>query len=104
MNITVSEAAQKLAELVRRAEAGEDIVLMENGKAVARLKAEVDPSHPDFVYTDEYRKVAKPAKSLEEKLAAIKKIQADVKAMNLPKGVSAARSQDYLYDESGLPT
>ncbi|MCM2474628.1 type II toxin-antitoxin system prevent-host-death family antitoxin [Rhizobium sp. CG5] len=103
MNISVSEAAQKLAELVRRAEAGEEIVLTDAGKAVARLKAEVDPSDAAVVYTEEDRKAEKPVKSPEEKLAAIRKIQADVKAMNLPKGVSAARSQDYLYDESGLP-
>lgn len=103
MNISVSEAAKRLAELVRRAEAGEEIVLMENGKAVARLKAEVDPSDADVVYTDEDRKATRPVRSPEEKLAAIRKIQADVKAMNLPKGVAAARSQDYLYDESGLP-
>ena len=37
MNIPISEAKAKFAEIVRRAEAGEEIVLTRNGKAVARI-------------------------------------------------------------------
>lgn len=37
MNIPISEAKAKFAEIVRRAEAGEEIVLTRNGKAVARF-------------------------------------------------------------------
>ncbi len=37
MNIPVSEAKAKFSEIVRRAEAGEEIVLTRNGKEVARL-------------------------------------------------------------------
>lgn len=37
MNISVSEAKSKFAELIRRVEAGEEIVLTRNGKPVARL-------------------------------------------------------------------
>lgn len=37
MNIPISEAKAKFAEIVRRAEAGEEIVLTRNGKAVAKI-------------------------------------------------------------------
>ncbi|BCH10619.1 antitoxin [Mesorhizobium sp. 131-3-5] len=37
MNVSISEAKAKLSELVRRAEAGEDIALTRHGKIVARL-------------------------------------------------------------------
>ena len=37
MNIPISEAKAKFAEIVLRAEAGEEIVLTRNGKAVARF-------------------------------------------------------------------
>ncbi len=37
MNVPVSEAKAKFAELIRRAEAGEEILLTRNGKPVARL-------------------------------------------------------------------
>ena len=37
MNIPVSEAKAKFAEIIRRAEAGEEIVLTRNGKAVAHI-------------------------------------------------------------------
>ena len=41
MNIPVSEAKAKFAELIRRVEAGEEIVLTRNGKPVARLSEPV---------------------------------------------------------------
>lgn len=39
MEIPVSDAKAKLTEHVRRAEAGEEIVLTRNGKIVARIEA-----------------------------------------------------------------
>lgn len=86
MNISVSEAAQRLAELVRRAEAGEEIVLTDAGKAVARLKAE-----------------EKRPLTPEEKLAIIDDISRRA-AKEATPGPDAAHSQDFLYDpETGLP-
>ncbi|MDX8495265.1 type II toxin-antitoxin system prevent-host-death family antitoxin [Mesorhizobium sp. VK22B] len=37
MNVSITEARAKLSELVRRAKAGEEIVITRRGKAVARL-------------------------------------------------------------------
>ncbi|MDJ0919575.1 MAG: type II toxin-antitoxin system prevent-host-death family antitoxin [Henriciella sp.] len=37
--MNISEAKAKLSELVRRAEAGEDVYLMRDGKVVASIKA-----------------------------------------------------------------
>lgn len=46
MNIPVSEAKAKFSELIRRVEAGEEIVLTRNGKPVARLSEPVEAPHP----------------------------------------------------------
>ncbi|PBC09110.1 type II toxin-antitoxin system prevent-host-death family antitoxin [Mesorhizobium sp. WSM3859] len=37
MNVSITEAKAKLSELVRRANAGDEIVITRRGKAVARL-------------------------------------------------------------------
>ncbi len=84
MNISVSDAKAQLTELVRRAEAGEDIVLTRLGTAVVRLT-------PLF---------AKP--SAARKRAIMEEIAAWGSAEALP-GPNAARSQDFLYGEDGLP-
>jgi prevent-host-death family protein len=85
MNIPVSEAKAQLTDLVRRAEAGEEIVLTRFGNAVVRLepmKTKMTPA---------------------ETLAIIKEVQDMVRGKATP-GPSAARSQDYLYDdETGMP-
>jgi prevent-host-death family protein len=85
MNISVTDAKARLTELVRRAEAGEEIVLTRRGKPVARLSAATGP---------ERRK-----EGLKERLLEIGR-RAAAKAK---PGPSAARSQDFLYDEWGAP-
>ncbi len=85
MKIAVSQAKAKLTDLVRRAEAGEDVVLTRNGKAAVRL-------------------VKVPAeRDCDAIEARIREIQAEVRAKGVPPGPSAARSADFLYDEFGLP-
>lgn len=86
MNVPVSEAKGQLTELVRRAEAGEEVVLTRHGHPVARLVPAIKREALDKAYR---RRV------LEE-------IQAEAVA-KATKGPSAARSQDFLYDEYGLP-
>ncbi|MFE0753480.1 type II toxin-antitoxin system Phd/YefM family antitoxin [Inquilinus sp. NPDC058860] len=83
MQISVSEAKAQLTELVRRAEAGEEVVLTRFGQPVARLVPEA----------------RKP--TLAERKAIIAEIMAS--AGQASPGPSAARSQDFLYDDAGLP-
>jgi prevent-host-death family protein len=84
MHIAVTEAKAQLTELVRRAEAGEEVVLTRHGQPAVRLvPAATKP-------TREQKAVA---------LAAIRKRA----AKKAKPGPCAARSQDYLYDEYGLP-
>ncbi|WP_298098619.1 type II toxin-antitoxin system Phd/YefM family antitoxin [Brevundimonas sp.] len=82
--IAISEAKARLTALVRQAEAGEDVVLTRNGKGVARITSMVP------------RRL-----TVEERMAVIRKAQALVG--DLPPDFDAARSQDFLYDEDGLP-
>ena len=92
MNVPVSEAKGQLTELVRRAEAGEEVVLTRHGHPVARLV----PAG------------AKP-KTAAEKRKLLEKVMASARAARLAReargegGESAERSQDFLYDENGLP-
>ncbi len=46
MNIPVSEAKSKFAELIRRVEAGEDIILTRNGKPVVQLSIPSQTNRP----------------------------------------------------------
>lgn len=84
MQISVTDAKAQLTELVRRAEAGEDIVLTRHGQPVLRF----EPIR------------RKP--TAEETFEFLRAIQASA-AGKMTDGPSAARSQDFLYDEEGLP-
>ncbi|UVC07898.1 type II toxin-antitoxin system prevent-host-death family antitoxin [Rhizobium sp. TH2] len=86
MKLSVAEADGQLAELVRLAERGAEVVLTEDGKEVARIV----PS-------------AQPKQTREEKRALFEEIRRMAEARGPYIGPSAARSQDYLYDELGLP-
>ena len=84
MKISVSDAKAQLTDLVRRAEAGDEVILTRHGHAAVRLvpvKARAD------------------AKSRRALMESISKESAR-KALS---GPSAARSQDFLYDDDGLP-
>ncbi len=83
MDIPVTAARARLSELVRRAEAGEEIVLTRHGRPTARLVLAAPP--PD-----------------ERALRAlIASVQAAARHRIKP-GPTAARSQDFLYDGRGL--
>ena len=84
MDIPVTEARARLTELVRRAEAGEEIVRTRCGKPAARIVPAAPP--PDQ----------------RARRTLIASIQAAARQRIKP-GPTAARSQDYLYDERGLP-
>jgi prevent-host-death family protein len=84
MEISVTDAKAKLTELVRRAEAGDEIVLTRHGQPAARLVPIVAAQDP---------------KSRRAVLEAVRK---SARAKATP-GASAARSQDFLYGADGLP-
>lgn len=84
MQLAITEAKARLTDLVRRAEAGEEIVLTRHGHAVVRLVAV-------------HAKTS--AKSRAELIDAIR-AQAATKTN---AGAIAARSQDFLYDGEGMP-
>lgn len=84
MQVSVSEAKAQLTELVRLAEAGEEVILTRHGHAAVRLA---------------------PVKATPDR-AARRAILDQVRAAGRAKatpGPDAARSQDFLYDEDGLP-
>jgi len=84
MQISVSEAKGLLAELVRRAEAGDEVILTRDGQAAVRLVPLKAP-------------VTRPTR--RSLLLAVRAAAAG-KAMD---GPDAARSQDFLYGDKGLP-
>ena len=83
MQISVTEAKGKLSELIRRAEAGEEVLLTRHGWATVRL-------------------VPVERSAADRRRAVIAAIREDA-ARKRTDGPSAARSQDFLYDEDGLP-
>ncbi len=87
MRISVTEAERQLTELIRRAEAGDEIILTREGQAVACLTSvQMQPT-------------VGPA-ARRALLEAVRRSG----AANATAGPSAARSQDFLYDADGLPS
>ena len=82
MEVSVTDTKAQLTELVRRAEAGDEIVLTRHGHPAVRLVP------------------VKKRRDWKAIKAAIEQIQASA---NPTPGPGAARSQDFLYDEDGLP-
>lgn len=80
MRVPVSEAKEQLTELVKRAEAGDEVILTRHGHDVARLLA------------------VAVAPGLKGRRALMEKIRAAAAAKALP-GPAAARSQDFLYGD-----
>ena len=85
MRVAVTEAKARLTDLVRRAEAGEEVVLTRHGHAVAQVIA------------------LHNRPSAERRANIISSIRSRA-ARAIKKGPSAAESQDFLYDDDGMPT
>lgn len=84
MQVPVSKAKGRLTDLVRRAEAGEEVILTRHGHAAVHLV-------PVARTPDRARRRA----LLDAVRAAA--------ALKATPGPSAARSQDELYGDDGLP-
>jgi prevent-host-death family protein len=84
MQVSVTEAKGQLTELVRRAEAGDEVVLTRHGHPTVRLVPV---------------RAAQDRKSRHALLEAVRAAAAG----KATTGPSAARSQDFLYGPDGLP-
>jgi prevent-host-death family protein len=84
MRISVTDAKAQLTELVRRAEKGHEIILTRDGHAAVRLVPVKAPAD------------RKSRRVLLEAAGA-------AGAAKATAGSSAARSQDFLYEDDGLP-
>jgi len=84
MRISVTQAKGQLTELVRRAEAGDEIILTRHGHAAVRLAP------------------VKAAPDRRSRRALIEAVQASA-AAKARAGPDAAHSQDFLYGDDGLP-
>ena len=82
MHISLTDAKARLTDLVRRAEAGDEVILTRHGLPAARLVP-----------------VARTP-SAKDKEALLDALQG---AGKRDFGPDAARSQDWLYDDFGLP-
>lgn len=84
MRVSVTEAKGQLTELVKRAEAGDEVILTRHGHAVVRLV---------------------PIKALPDRKsrrALLDAVRTSAAAKATP-GPSAACSQDFLYGDDGMP-
>ncbi len=84
MRISVTEAKGQLTELVRRAEAGDEVILTRHGQPAVRLVP-----------------VAKARLDAKARRALLEAVRAS--GAKAGEGPGAARCQDFLYDEDGLP-
>ncbi len=84
MQISVTEAKAQLTELVRRAEAGDEIILTRHGHAAVRLVP------------------IRPVANGQSRRTALEAARASAIGKATP-GPGAARSQDFLYGDDGLP-
>ncbi|MDO5371310.1 type II toxin-antitoxin system Phd/YefM family antitoxin [Paracoccus sp. (in: a-proteobacteria)] len=84
MQISLSDAKARLTDLVRQAEAGEEVVLTRHGKPAARI-VPMAPAPSGFAR-------ARLVESLQRSAAR-----------SVRRGPEAARSQDFLYGDDGLP-
>jgi prevent-host-death family protein len=85
MEVSLTDAKAQLTELVRRAEAGDEVILTRRGRPSVQLVP------------------VRAKRSPEEKMAMMLEI-AERAAKKATPGPCAARSQDFLYNhETGLP-
>jgi prevent-host-death family protein len=84
MQVSVSDAKGQLSDLVRRAEAGDEVILTRHGQPAVRLV----PVTRRPVGAERRRILEALSTAGQQKAAA---------------GPDAARSQDFLYDDTGLP-
>lgn len=85
MQMSVSDAKAHLTDLVRRAEAGEEVILTRHGHPVVRITP-VRPSETEVA----------------RRMAVLEEIMRRGKEQAIP-GPGGESNHDFLYDDSGLP-
>ena len=85
MEISISEAEGRLTELIRRAESGEAVILTRDGRPTVQISA------------------VRPKLTVEERRRLMSEFRAVIASKVDKRGPNAAGSQDFLYDEDGLP-
>jgi len=84
MLVSVSEVKNQFSDLVKCAQAGDDVIFTQRGRQVARLVA------------------VAPVPDAQERWAVMERVRAAA-ASKVRPGADAAHSQDFLYDDDGLP-
>lgn len=84
MRVSVTEAKGQLTDLVRRAEAGDEVILTRHGQAAVRLVPVSVRPNP------------------RERRTLLETVRRAGAAKATP-GPSAANSQDFLYGDDGMP-
>ncbi len=84
MKVSVTEAKRQLTELVRRAEAGDEVILTRHGHPSVRLV---------------------PIRTVPDRATrrALLETAREAGVLRATPGPGAARSQDFLYGDDGLP-
>jgi prevent-host-death family protein len=84
MRISVTDAKGQLTELVRRAEAGDDVILTRHGHPTVRLVP------------------IRPVLDMVGRRKVLEAVRISGSA-HATAGPDAVRSQDFLYEDDGLP-
>lgn len=84
MKVSVTDAKARLTDLVRRAEAGDEVILTRRGQAAVRLVP------------------VRAVRNRKARRALLEAVRIAGAAKATP-GPRAARSQDFLYRDDGLP-
>ena len=85
MKTAVDDPETELSALINATLAGEPVVLTRRGRPVAEIKPLPE------------------AKKTAETLEVVRKIVAEAKS-KVPEGVSAATADNFLYDDTGMPS
>ena len=85
MQISLSDAKAQLTDLVRRAEAGDEVILTRRGEPTVRLVP---------ITSESIR---------ERRLRVMEELIESARRRGPDGGPDAAHSADWLYDERGLP-
>ena len=86
MRVSIAEAEKQLPELAKLAQRGEEVILLQDGKPALQLVP-----------------IARTPLPPEDRLKVLEKVRQRAKDNPPTFETDAARSQDFLYDEHGLP-